>query len=255
MVDGGLVTLVAGPLEVTLNPAVGGSILRFDHVAAGVRTPVMRGGGRDGGVLAAGSFPLVPFVNRIRGGQFEFRGRRVTLPRNMAGDASPLHGQGWLGAWDVVSASSDAAHLRFEHEAGDWPWAYVAEQHFRLTAHGLELTLDCTNRSADAMPCGLGQHPFFHCTPATRIDTIVTDVWTIDDAVLPVEKVPAVGKYDLADRPVCGLGLDHGFAGWGGAARLTDPAWPFTISMSSPDAHFFQLYSPATGGLFVAGGR
>jgi aldose 1-epimerase len=252
MVGGGLVTLAAGPLELTLNPTLGGSILRFDNVAAGVRTPVLRGGGPDDDILAAASFPLVPFVNRIRGGQFDFRGRHVSLPCNMAGDVSPLHGQGWLGVWQVVAAGGGSAHLQFNHEAGDWPWAYVAEQHFALTGTGLEIVLSCTNRSPEPMPCGLGQHPFFHCTPATRIATRVTDVWTIDDAVLPVERVPAVGQYDLANRPVCGRGLDHGFAGWGGTALLSDPAWPFAITMSSPDAHFFQLYSPVSGGLLVA---
>ena len=51
---------------------------------------------------------------------------------------------------------------------------------------------------------------------------------------------------------VCGQDLDHGFGGWGGTTRLTDPAWPFDIELSSPDAGFFQLYSPASGGIFVA---
>ena len=249
----GLVTLAAGPLELTLNPAVGGSILRFDHVAVGCRTPLLRGtAGAQDDVLAAASFPLVPFVNRIRGGRFDFRGRTVTLPRNMAGDASPLHGQGWLGAWEVVAASADAARLRFDHEASDWPWSYVSEQHFALSESGLEVTLDCTNRSPEPMPCGLGQHPFFHCTPATRIATSVTHAWTIDEQVLPVEKVPASGRFDLANRGVCGLGLDHGFAGWGGGALLSDLSWPFAITMRSPEAEFFQLYSPESGGIFVA---
>ena len=252
MVNSGLVTLAAGPLEVTLNPALGGSIWRFDQVAAGQRTPVLRGGGTEDDVLAAASFPLVPFVNRIRGGRFDFRGRTVRLPRNMASDPSPLHGQGWLGSWNVLSASADEARLQFGHEAGDWPWDYVAEQHFRLTPNGLEVTLDCTNRSSEPMPCGLGQHPYFHCSPTTRIVTRVTDVWTIDDKVLPVERIPAVGDFDLADRAVCGLGLDHGFAGWGGTALLSDPGWGFTTTMSSPDATFFQLYSPKAGGIFVA---
>ena len=35
-------------------------------------------------------------------------------------------------------------------------------------------------------------------------------------------------------------------------ARLTDPGWPFALEMSSPDARFFQLYSPASGGIIVA---
>jgi aldose 1-epimerase len=51
---------------------------------------------------------------------------------------------------------------------------------------------------------------------------------------------------------VCGQGLDHGFGGWGGKATLADPEWPYDLALSSPDARFFQLYSPPTGGIFVA---
>ncbi len=122
----------------------------------------------------------------------------------------------------------------------------------RSTTTGLTVDLACTNRSDEPMPCGLGQHPYFLCTPRTRIDTLVDTVWEIDEQVLPVATLPAAGRYDLADRLVCGQGLDHGFGGWGGRAVITDPALPFRIEMSSPDARFFQLYSPASGGLFVA---
>ncbi len=102
------------------------------------------------------------------------------------------------------------------------------------------------------MPCGLGLHPYFPCGGATRIGTKVTDVWTIDEHVLPVEKIPAEGAFSLTDRLVCGQGLDHGFGGWGGETRLSDPSWPFDVVMSSGDANFFQLYSPQSGGIFVA---
>lgn len=102
------------------------------------------------------------------------------------------------------------------------------------------------------MPCGLGQHPYFPCTAATHLDTQVTSVWTVDEDVLPVAKVPAEGRYDLRNRPVCVQNLDNGFGGWGGEARIFDPGAPFSIELSSPDAGFFQLYSPVAGGLFVA---
>ena len=102
------------------------------------------------------------------------------------------------------------------------------------------------------MPCGLGQHPYFPCGAETRIDTEVECAWTVDEKVLPVEKVPAEGRFDLTDRMVCGQDLDHGFGGWGGEATLTDPEWPYAVELSSPDAHFFQLYSPREGGIFVA---
>lgn len=250
---GSLLTLRAGTLSLTLAPAVGGSIARFEYLRNGEPFPILRGCGSEADdVLAMASFPLVPYVNRIRGGQFRFRNRLVAMVPNMAGDPSPLHGQGWLRPWQLIEADERRALLRFEHESAEWPWAYSAEQRFDLRDDGLELSLTCTNQSDEAMPCGLGQHPYFHCGPSTRIETVVSHVWLIDKDVLPTEKVRAEGRFDLSDTRVCGMGLDHGFGGWGGSARLTDPDWPFALVVRSPDAGFFQLYSPPSGGIFVA---
>jgi aldose 1-epimerase len=203
-------------------------------------------------VIDAPNFPLVPYVNRIRGGRFTFRGRAVSLAPNMAGDPSPLHGQGWLNPWQVERAGERDAVLVYRHAAGEWPWAYEARQDFALDEGGFSVTLTCRNRSGDPMPCGLGQHPYFPCGAETRIDTSVTHVWTVDEQVLPVEAVPAEGRYGLKDRLVWGQNLDNGFGGWGGEARLTDPTWPYRVRLSSPDAGFFQIYSPPEGGFFVA---
>src|SRR5437870_2639847 len=253
MADEATVRLAAGNLRLEANPSLGGSISAFEWAEGGSARSILRKGNSGSQqVLDAASFPLVPYVNRIRGGCFDFRGREVRLRPNMAGDPSPLHGQGWLGAWHIEDRGDAHAVLSFEHDAGEWPWSYAARQHFTLDARGLVIVLTCRNTSAGPMPCGLGQHPYFDCGPETRIDTDVTHVWTIDQHVLPVEKIPATGRFDLNDRPVCGQDLDHGFGGWGGSAALTDPGWPYDVRLSSPDARFFQLYSPREGGIFVA---
>lgn len=245
--------LAAGPLELVVSPDVGGSIARLDYVTESGRTPVLRGSDGDlRSPLEAGNFPLVPYCNRIRNGRFSFRGRDITISRNMESDASPLHGDGWLARWELVSAAKSRAHLVYRHQPGEWPWRYQAEQLFDLDEGGLSLSLSCRNLSDEPMPCGLGQHPYFHCSAETRLDTRVTDAWTIDEKVLPLEKVPAAGRYDLADRLICGQDLDNGFGGWGGTARLETPGLPFRIEVSSPDARFFQVYSPASGGIAVA---
>ena len=248
-----LLELAAGDLRLVLAPQVGGSIARFERTGGGARTPILRGAeGVPASVLDCASFPLVPYCNRIRQGRFEFRGREVRLQPNMKGDPSPLHGQGWLAAWEVEGRSEHEAELVYRHRGGEWPWDYEARQHFRLSAEALELRLTCRNMSRGPMPCGLGQHPYFHCTPETRLATSVREAWTIDAKVLPVEKVPATGRYDLSDRLVCGQDLDNGWGGWGGSARIHTPGQPFRIEMSSPEAEFFQLYSPASGAIFVA---
>jgi len=245
--------LSASPLTLELNPSIGGSISALEWRGGDRRAAVLRKCNNcPENVLKAASFPLVPYVNRIRGGAFTFRGREVRLRPNMPGDPSPLHGQGWLSPWQVERAGGADASLSFHHPAGEWPWEYDARQEYKLDETGLSLRLSCRNLSPEPMPCGLGQHPYFNCGPETRIDTKVTHAWTIDQQVLPVDQVPATGRLDLRDRNVCGQELDHGFAGWGGTARMTDPSWPFDLVLLSPDAHFFQLYSPAAGGLFVA---
>ena len=246
--------LRSGALEVVVVPAVGGGIARFDHVdATGTRMPVLRGaasGATD--VLAMGCFPLVPYCNRIRDGRFRFRGREVALRPNLAGDPNPLHGQGWLSPWAVARHEEAGADLRFHHRPGEWPWAYEARQRIRLDSTGLAIRLGCRNLSDEPMPCGLGLHPYYPCTAETELDTIVADVWTVDEDILPVERRPADGRYDMKRRRICGQQLDNGYSGWSGMADIRTEGAPFSVRLSSPGTSYFQVYSPPQGGYFVA---
>jgi aldose 1-epimerase len=253
MRSGSTVELAAGPLRLVLSPSIGGSISALEWTGGGRSRGILRKCNEPfEKILDAANFPLVPYVNRIRGGSFAFRGREVRLAPNMEGDPSPLHGQGWLGVWKVAEHSETRAVLTFRHSAGEWPWEYEAGQEFELDEQSLAVGLTCRNRSSEPMPCGLGQHPYFDCGAETRIDTTVTRAWTIDANVLPVEKIVADGRYDLRERLVCGQDLDNGFSGWNGEARMSDPDWPYDVTLSSPQARFFQLYSPSQGGIFVA---
>ena len=97
-----LLELTAGNLRLLLSPSVGGSISGFEAHLDGQQRSLLRLRNSVGeNVLEAASFPLVPFVNRIRGGRFVCGEREVELAPNMAGDPSPLHGQGWLHPWSV----------------------------------------------------------------------------------------------------------------------------------------------------------
>ena len=149
-------TLRAGSLELVLSPSLGGAIRGLNWVSGdGASRPLMRAClAEEPTVLDMASFPLVPYVNRLRGGRFDFRGREVRLQPNMAGDISPLHGQGWLSPWTVESAGECSARLHFEHQPGEWPWSYEAVQTFDLDEGGLSLVLSCTNLSGEPMPCG-----------------------------------------------------------------------------------------------------
>src|SRR4051794_6281303 len=177
MTDDATVVLSDGQLRLTLSPSVGGAISGFALIEAGVSRPILRQCHSVlQNVLEAACFPLVPYVNRIRGGRFSFRGREIRIAPNMPGDPSPLHGQGWLNPWRVEHGRGNDAVLTFHHEAGEWPWNYQATQQFSLDQHGLTAVIACSNLSSNPMPCGLGFHPYFPCSPATRLDTSVSSV-------------------------------------------------------------------------------
>jgi len=137
------VQLVQGQLRLTLSPSVGGAISAFEWIEGDDARPILRKchNGLEK-VLDAASFPLVPYVNRIRGGRFTFRGREVLIAPNMAGDPSPLHGQGWLNPWTVEQEDEAGAVLRFTHAAGEWPWDYEARQEFALDQGGFSVALE-----------------------------------------------------------------------------------------------------------------
>src|SRR5206468_2991341 len=127
------VNIAAGPLRLRLSPSIGGAISAFEWIHGGSERAILRKCNSPlEKALDAASFPLVPYVNRIRDGRFRFRGREIQLQPNLAGDPSPLHGQGWLHAWAVEHAGDDRAVLSFRHEPGEWPWGYEARQEFEI---------------------------------------------------------------------------------------------------------------------------
>src|SRR4051812_48865452 len=144
--EAGLVALESGRLRLQLSPSVGGAISAFEWIAKSAQLPILRKCHTPlEKVLDACSFPLVPYVNRIRGGCFRFRGRKVRLEPNMPGDPSPLHGQGWLNAWSVERQNGTNAVLTYRHEPGEWPWGYEARQEIALDDGGLSVRLTCRN--------------------------------------------------------------------------------------------------------------
>lgn len=242
-----MISITAAGYRLVLAPDIGGAIASLERDGR----PVLRGSAAPTSPLDCGCFPLVPYCNRIRDGRFAFRGRTVTIDPNMAGDPSPLHGDGWLAPWTVTDQGPDHASIDFDHPPGEWPWAYSARQTFCLSEAGLEAEIACTNRSDDPMPAGLGFHPYFPCDASTIIDTGVTKVWEVDDLILPTSVAAPEGRYALDGTPACGRALDNGYGGWSGEMLLRYGDG-FVTRMASPDAEFFQIYSPESGGLLAA---
>jgi aldose 1-epimerase len=240
------IALNSGRARAELAPGLGGALTRFAVGAREVLRPTARNPkeARD-----TACYPLVPFANRIRDGAFDFEGRTVRLKPNMDDHPHPLHGQGWRSAWTAAAVSSDRAILVMEHAADDWPWAWRAEQAFTLRDDGLRIELTLVNADRKRMPAGLGLHPFFPATSATRLKAATDGVWLVKDHLPERHHAGVWGRDWRAGAPVAGLDVvDHCFTGWTGRAEVSEPGGATTVVTASPNCRWLQAYIPPRQG-------
>jgi aldose 1-epimerase len=157
------VTLVHGADRCELLPQLGGSIgawtvdgqqmLRTASAASiAARDP-----------FGMGSFPLVPYSNRIGNATFEWDGKIHTLARNFLPEPNAIHGVRFERSWQVQGGTSDSVLLKLLHQPdAGWPWPFEARQ--RITIAERELTLDLTaiNLASRPVPLASATIPTFH---------------------------------------------------------------------------------------------
>lgn len=211
------VELVCGDFRCSLRPDLGGCI-------AGLwlgGTPVLRSTPAPAlaSVRQAGSYPLVPFSNRLGQATLKWAGTSHPLVQNIASEPHAIHGVGWQRSWEVLQADEGFALLSYEHKPdAAWPFAFDSSQAFRLTANTLELTLSITNQSAKPAPVGLGWHPYFVKRSRSHIAFEASGRWEMSPEKLPTHHVASHGL----DADCATLDVDHCFDGWRGVVHLRD---------------------------------
>ena len=196
--------------------------------------------------LAASSFPLAPYANRIDGGAFAFQGRAVRLPATPGFAPHALHGVGWRSGWTVLRADGGIIDLALKAEAGpEWPWAWTASHRLTLSETGLETSLSITNEDRTPMPAGLGLHPYFAVAPSTRLRLPAPRVWLTDAREIPSRLAKAADLVDwsqgvaVSEAPF----VDHAYADWTGQAALLHDGWRVDLEASG-DVRWVQVYAP-----------
>ncbi len=233
---------------VEIVPRIGGSLSAFDLKRSGERVPILRrwtGEWENPRALASG--PMLPWFNRIPGGGFTFGGRFYPIAKNDPLDEFPLHGDGWSAPWEVTSHDSTRATLRLRSRAIP-PFDYEATQAISLAGATLDMTLTVKHLGAEPLPYGLGQHPWFVRTPATRLHAPATGVWSAQPPQFPanMKTDPLPEKWDFRKPHALPPDLiDNGFAGWNGRARIDWPDRGVAVDVEADSgARFYQIYSP-----------
>ncbi len=239
------VKLAVGAWEAALRPEVGGALaslrLSGDDVLRAMPAAAAN-------PLQAACFPLVPYANRIRDGHFAFGGRTVQLPLNFLPQRHSLHGIGWQRPWQAIELSQAEAVLLDEYDGMDaWPWAWRAEQRFSLDEAGLSLALSLTNRSDQAMPAGLGLHPYFRRRPETRVRFVATGVLEVDDQFMPTGEIAPADHFGAWSEgaPLPAELVDNCHLGWGGRVEIVDDLG--RIAVTATGAPHLHVYAPPGG--------
>lgn len=209
------------------------------------RLPLLRLSATEGAATDMAAFPLVPFGNRIGGNAFTFGGRTHRVRANTA-DACRLHGDGWLSEWAVEAVFPEGATLVLEHAGDDdAPWSYRARQSVTLDERSLVYSLEVEN-TGDALPFGLGWHPYLTLTPESLLVAPATAHWIEGPGFLPTVLADLPEDLDLsAPRPLPDRWINAGFEGWTGRARLTWPERRLALDIASdPPVSRYVLFRP-----------
>ncbi len=241
----GFVTLANVHLRLDVAPSLGGGVTRFDWRHEGALVPIFRPcceprPHTDPNQLAC--YPLLPYSNRIGNGHFQFSGRAVEIPCNRADEPLPLHGDGWLGAWNVEEEAT-RVRLSLDRRAGE-PYSFRAAQTYALEDATLVVTLDIENTGDDALPFGLGLHPFLMRDADTELSAAAGGLWLCGDDWLPVRHVsaPSAWQFGVA-YPMPAEMVNNAFTGWSGRTSVMWPRRRLSLTIAA-DTDYYVLYAP-----------
>ncbi|WP_236320703.1 aldose 1-epimerase, partial [Pseudomonas canadensis] len=237
-----LIELQDNLTHLTLAPATGGSIVNWTVLATG--QPLLRYSDahaiNTGLPGKLGCYPLAPWSNRIAKGGFDNPDGWLALAPNSLTDPLPIHGSAWQQAWQVISQSANEVVLEV---VCDTPFAYRAEQRFRLEEGELSIRLQVTHLAEKPAWHGLGLHPYLPRRPGTRLQAKASQVWMSDTSKLPTGLAPVPPDWNfqvlkhLPEGPV-----DNGFCHWDGHCRIEQPELGYTLECQATGSDYFLLY-------------
>lgn len=239
-----VIRLSAGDWSAEVLPDLGGALARLDWRGMAVLRPTPPGSDQ---VLETACFPLLPYANRIDHGVFDWQGRRVSLAPTPGFEPHVLHGQAWREGWSVVEQDARTVRLTLAQRAGDWPWAWSAEQVVALDEMGLTVRLSMTNEDTTSMPAGIGLHPYLAAQPGDRLRMAAASVWLSGETQIPTGLAEASAIMDWRDGPEIASApfVDHAYQPWDGLAELIGV--DRTIRLTATGASRLHVYAPGEG--------
>ena len=245
-----MVTLSDGVGEATIVPDLGAGVASYDLLIEGRREALFRPCRKP---LEAQPFDLalnllVPWSNKISGGGFVFGGEFYRLEPNLPGEPFPIHGNAFSCPWKIESRAPTKVMLSLD-SIGPGPFCYAARVTYEIRGGGLSVRLGARNTGRNALPFGLGLHPWLPKTPQTLLQAKSERVVLENRDHLPA------GELDIRDREDWNFEtpkrlpeawINNAFLEWDGRARILWPDRGISLDASAePPLTTYILYSPA----------
>ncbi|MEO1135355.1 MAG: hypothetical protein AAFW68_01950 [Pseudomonadota bacterium] len=237
-----MINLSAHHWEVSLAPEFGGVLLALRHGGKHVLRPAASEAAVAADPRQAACYPCVPWFGRLYDG-LNFAGHRYDLaPTHTLCDPDhPLHGEGWVNPWRVTDQQSEGLRLQFEYgpKPRGFPFAFMALQDFVASPNDFRIILTLVNQGDTPMPAGLGLHPFFIRSAATRIKIDEKLNWRA-----PLSRVKTSLRPDGALPEET---MDHSATGWSGDVEICEANLSIRMHSTTPILH---LYAPRKESFF-----
>lgn len=239
-----LLECALGETRIAVAPELGGALAWLRWRGHDILRPLDPAGEQRANLC--GSYPLIPWSNRIANGCFTFNKVKHRVKRNFGDHPHSLHGNGWQTAWQVLHATEQEIVLELHSPASEsWPWPYRAEQRFRLFPDRLRIELTLFNNAEENVPVGLGFHPFFADAEHSEIRLVSSRVWLNDENSLPSKEtdVPEPWCYHTF-RPPIPRSVDNCFTGWQSPAEIRWPQKHIRVEIDSAATNAILFIPP-----------
>jgi aldose 1-epimerase len=144
---------------------------------------------------------LTPWVNRVRNGNYSFKGKNYQLPINEPALGNAIHGLLARKSFTIVKQSSSSVTLKHEYkgEEPNYPFPFLFQYTYTLTDSGaLEVTFEAKNTGAGPLPFACGWHPYFSFPETTVADLEINfkpiSRFLSDSQMIPLKEENLNGK-------------------------------------------------------------
>ena len=199
-------------LKVEIAPHIGGRLKRLydKRLDREILYPMYLKNGHYQG----GSYPLVPYSNRIENGHFMWQDQPIYLPPHSICKPHAIHGVGWISEWETTQINACTYNMTLLHDSNEhWLFDFRADQEISIINSSLKQTMRITNIDEQTQPVGLGFHPFFSAYQCEGIQFDAIHRWVLENG-LPKTLVDNQSPSLFSDKKAITVHYDDLFEGW-----------------------------------------